>query len=214
MKMLLQALKDEEEKSKTLGENLTNLRANFQKKSDTENEAKLELAKQETKYILEMQKARQKSEEIRKELSEQLQKQRRYFNSYLNSSRNSLTWIIFTKPGDAALKAVETSKNMVIERDKHREEAEAHRRKLDEEKRRTAELSKLLASKQNESQQKDVESEKLKNELITKENQLREEMAKRAELLKRLTEYEKGTYAIDLANVVSISLTISFTRPF
>ena len=56
MKMLLQALKDEEEKSKTLGENLTNLRANFQKKSDTENEAKLELAKQETKYILEMQK--------------------------------------------------------------------------------------------------------------------------------------------------------------
>ena len=89
--MLLQALKDEEEKSKTLGENLTNLRANFQKKSDTENEAKLELAKQETKYILEMQKARQKSDEIRKELSEQLQKQRRYFNSYLNSSRNSLT---------------------------------------------------------------------------------------------------------------------------
>ena len=56
-----------------------------------ESRAKLELAKQETKYILEMQKARQKSEEIRKELSEQLQKQRRYFNSYLNSSRNSLT---------------------------------------------------------------------------------------------------------------------------
>ena len=83
MKMLLQALKDEEEKSKNLGENLTNLRANFQKKSDMENEAKLELAKRETKYILEMQKARQKSEEIRKELSEQLQKQRRYFNSYL-----------------------------------------------------------------------------------------------------------------------------------
>lgn len=83
MKMLLQALKDEEEKSKNLGENLTNLRANFQKKSDMENEAKLELAKRETKYILEMQKARQKSEEIRKELSEQLQKQRKCFNSYL-----------------------------------------------------------------------------------------------------------------------------------
>ena len=83
MKMLLQALKDEEEKSKSLGENLTNLRANFQKKSDMENEAKLELAKRETKYILEMQKARQKSEEIRKELSEQLQKQRKYFNFYL-----------------------------------------------------------------------------------------------------------------------------------
>ena len=102
----------------------------------------------------------------------------------------------------------------MIERDKHREEAEALSRKLDAELRRTAELSKFMESKQKASQQKDVESEKLKNELITKENQLREEMAKRAELLKRLTEYEKGTYAIDQANVVSISLTISFTRPF
>ena len=93
---------------------------------------------------------------------------------------------------------------MVIERDKHREEAEAHRRKLNEEKRRTAELSKLLATKHNDSQQKNAESEKLKNELLMKEKQLREEMTKRAELLKRLTEYEKGRYAIDQANTVFI----------
>ena len=195
MKMLLQALKDEEEKSKNLSKNLTSLRANFQKRSDMESEAKIELAKQETKYILEMQKARQKSEEIRKELSEQLQKQRRYLISYI-SKVNVLTCVDFTKTGDAALKAVETSKNMVLERDKHREEAEAHRRKLDEEKRRTAKLSKLLESKQNESQLKDIESEKLKNELMMKDHQLREEMAKRAELLRRLTEFEKGVFTI------------------
>ncbi len=169
MKMLLQALKDEEKKSKELNNSLTNLRTNFQKKSNTENEAKLELAKQETKYILEMQKARQKTEEIRKALSEQLQQQR-----------------------EAALQAVETSKNMVVERDRHREEAEAHRRKLNEEQRKNAELAKQLESKQSESQRKAAESERLKNELAEKDNQLQQEMAKRAELLKRLTEFEKG----------------------
>eukprot|EP00943_MAST-04B_sp_MAST-4B-sp1_P008740 g8740.t1 len=169
MKMLLQALKDEEKKSNELNNSLNNLRTNFQKKSNTENEAKLELAKQETKYILEMQKARQKTEEIRRELSEQLQRQR-----------------------EAALQAVETSKNMVVERDRHREEAEAHRRKFNEEQRKNAELAKQLESKQSESQRKAAESERLKNELAEKDNMLQQEMAKREELLKRLTEFEKG----------------------
>ena len=109
----------------------------------------------------------------------------------------------FCKPGDAALKAVETSKNMRLSGTSTAKRLR-HKGKLNEEKRRTAELSKLLATKQNESQQKNAESEKLKNELLMKEKQLREEMTQRAELLKRLTEYEKGRYAIDQAKTVFI----------
>ena len=110
-----------------------------------------------------MQRARSKTEEIQKELSAQLQQQR-----------------------ETALQAVETSKNMVLERDKHREEAEVHRRRLNEERRKSAELAKELESKRNDSQQKAAESEKLKNELAEKDNQLQEEMAKRAEIVKTI----------------------------
>ena len=159
MHMLLEALHKEEQRVKDVESHLSQLRVNYESKASSAEESSKELAKKETKFILEMQEARKKTDAIRKEMGQQLASQRKSAMDAMDKARSRL------------------------------EEREA---KLEEEKRKRAELEKVLYEEQLKAKTTVSEAERLKAELARKDAALKAEAAKREALLQRLTQFEKG----------------------